>query len=92
MADRLPAGLTPRLLPIGLAARYCSMTQAEFLDTIGQHVEPLYFSRGRGKAKERWDIHKIDLWLDQQSGITHAPPLGRRSIAERLNGDQGTRR
>jgi hypothetical protein len=61
--DRLPRGLTPRLLSRDAAAAYCGLSADTFEAVI--LVQPISLSARR----RLWDIRALDRWLDQQSGI-----------------------
>ncbi len=84
--QRLPAGITPRLLSREAAAAYCGISPTLFDEHIVPDVPAL-----RIGARVLWDIKKLDRWLDEQAGFAHAGPT--RSLGERLNvGDKGARR
>ena len=65
---RLPPGMTPRLLSRDGAAAYCGMSPNHFDEHVAPAVRPLQFGR-----RSLWDIKALDHWLDQRSGISHAP-------------------
>ena len=83
---RLPTGMTPRLLTRDQAAAYCGVSAAHFTDTIGREVPAVMV-----RATMRWDVRALDRWIDQKSGLYNASER-QRSIAERLNADQNSRR
>jgi len=84
--QRLPPGMTPRLLSREAAATYCGISPTAFDEYIGRVVRPIEIGR-----RNLWDIKALDRWLDQQSGLAHA--VDARPMGERLNGrDQGARR
>jgi hypothetical protein len=67
--DRLPRGLTPRLLSRDAAAAYCGLSPETFETVIP--VQPISLAARR----RLWDIKALDRWLDQQSGLAepHTP-------------------
>lgn len=83
--QRLPDGLTPRLLSRDEAAAYCGVGVELFEQTVA--VNPL---RCFGSRK-LWDIKALDRWLDRLSNLDDAP-RSRPSLTERLNGVQGAGR
>ena len=61
--DRLPPGLTPRLLTVEQAAAYCGVGRDNFEARVG--VRPLKLFGNR----VLYDRVAIDRWLDEQSGL-----------------------
>jgi hypothetical protein len=82
----LPPGMTPRLLTREQAATYCGVSPAHFTETIGKEVPPV-----KVRAALRWDRVVLDRWIDQKSGLYNGGEQ-QRSIAERLNAHEGSRR
>jgi hypothetical protein len=62
-ANRLPRGMTPRLLSREAAAAYCGVGPETFEQRVG--VTPLKCFGNR----ILYDRVALDLWLDQQSGL-----------------------
>jgi hypothetical protein len=62
-AQRLPAGMLPRLLTADQAAAYCGVGRETFAARVG--VPPL---RVFG-ARTLYDRVALDRWLDRQSGL-----------------------
>lgn len=86
--DRLPRGVTPRLLAKDAAAAYCGVTAETFEEHIRPHIAPVEIG-----ARRLWDIKALDLWLDEQSGLAERlRPVG--DYLAGLGGDDraGTRR
>ncbi len=83
--DHRAPPIIPRLLSRVHAAAYCGVSRNHFDQTIGKEVSVIYVGR-----RALWDIKALDRWIDGQGTASDdvAPP---RSIAERLNGDQGAR-
>jgi hypothetical protein len=61
--DRLPSGMTPRLLTAEQAAAYCNVGRENFEARVG--VPPLRLFG----ARTLYDRVALDRWLDRQSGI-----------------------
>jgi hypothetical protein len=61
--QKLPVGLTPRLLTAEQAAAYCNVGRENFEARVG--VPPLRLFG----ARTLYDIRALDRWLDRQSGI-----------------------
>ncbi len=64
--DRLPPGITPRLLTADQAAAYCGVGRENFEARVG--VPPLRVFGSR----ILYDRRALDRWLDRQSGIAEA--------------------
>jgi hypothetical protein len=62
--DRLPRGMTPRLLSVDAAAAYLGVHR----ETFEQHVRPQIPPIEIG-ARKLWDIKALDHWLDQQCAL-----------------------
>ena len=62
--DRLPRGMTPRLLSEDAAAAYLGVHR----ETFEQHVRPQIPPIEIGTRK-LWDLKTLDDWLDRQSGL-----------------------
>jgi len=62
-AQRLPPGITPRLLTADQAAAYCGVGRENFEARVG--VVPLKLFGNR----VLYDRIALDRWLDRQSGI-----------------------
>jgi hypothetical protein len=65
--DRLPRGLTPRLLSENAAAAYLGIHRETFEEHVRLHIPPVEIG-----ARKLWDIKALDCWLDQQSGLVEA--------------------
>lgn len=61
--DRLPRGMTPRLLSVEQAAAYCGVGRELFETKVG--VQPLKLFGNR----VLYDRVALDRWLDDQSGL-----------------------
>jgi hypothetical protein len=83
---RLPPGMTPRLLTRDQAAAYCGISPAHFTETIAREVPAVMV-----RATMRWDVRALDRWIDTKAGLYDGSER-QRSIAERLNADQNSRR
>lgn len=71
MKDRLPRGMTPRLLTADQAAAYCGVGRENFEARAG--VQPVKVFG----ARRLYDRVAIDHWLDQISGLpTSCGPQG----------------
>ena len=62
--DRLPRGMTPRLLSRDAAAAYCGVTAETFEQHVRPHIQPVEIG-----ARRLWDVKALDHWLDRQSGL-----------------------
>ena len=62
--DRLPRGVTPRLVSEDAAAAYLGVHR----ETFEQHVRPQIPPIEIGTRK-LWDLKTLDDWLDRQSGL-----------------------
>jgi hypothetical protein len=62
--ERLPRGMTPRLLTKEEAAAYCNTGPETFEQRVG--VAPF---NGFGSKRRLYDRVALDLWLDNQSGL-----------------------
>lgn len=81
--DRLPRGVTPRLLNRDQAAAYCGVSADQFT----RHVEPKVKAVMIG-AQARWDLRALDRWLDAQAGLGHAAgSQDKWRMLEALDGD-----
>ena len=70
--DRLPRGVTPRLLSEDAAAAYLGIHRETFEEHVRPHVRPIEIG-----ARKLWDIKALDRWLDRQSGVVEAlRPVG----------------
>lgn len=85
--ERLPDGLSPRLLSADQAAAYCGMSRNHF----AQHVAPFVPPIPNIGARRLWDLRALDRWLDARSGLAHAQPQ-KLKLLEALDGDQNDRR
>lgn len=82
----LPRGMTPRCLTKDQAAAYLGMSPDAFEARIRPHVPPLPIST----RPLLWDIKALDVWLDEQSGVTGAlPPID--ELIGRLGGNERAR-
>lgn len=68
--DRLPRGMTPRLLNTEQAAAYCGVGRELFETKVG--VAPLKLFGNR----ILYDRVALDRWLDSQSGLPTSIPSG----------------
>jgi len=64
--QRLPPGMTPRLLTASQAAAYCGVGRENFEQRVG--VSPLKLFGNR----VLYDRVALDRWLDQESGLPEA--------------------
>lgn len=64
--ERLPPGMTPRLLTREQASAYCGVGPENFEQHVG--VAPIWCFGNR----KLYDRVALDRWLDQQSGIIPA--------------------
>jgi hypothetical protein len=70
--DRLPRGMTPRLLSEDAAAAYLGIHRVTFEEHVRPHIPPVEIG-----ARKLWDVKSLDAWLDQQSGLVEAlRPVG----------------
>jgi hypothetical protein len=70
--DRLPRGMTPRLLSEDAAAAYLGIHRETFEQHVRCRVPPIEIG-----ARKLWDVKALDHWLDQQSGLVEAlRPVG----------------
>lgn len=63
LSDRLPRGLTPRLLTVDQAAAYCGVGRGNFEARVG--VPPVKVFGNR----VLYDRVALDRWLDSVSGL-----------------------
>lgn len=68
--DRLPRGMTPRLLNTEQAAAYCGVGRELFEQRVGVAPLKLFGSR------ILYDRVALDRWLDSQSGLPSNAPTG----------------
>jgi len=80
-ANRLPDGMTPRLLSRDAAAAYLGISAEHFTAHIVASVAPVEIGR-----RILWDVRALDRWLDERSGTVHAPDFKGRLLGA-LDGD-----
>ena len=80
--NRLPAGITPRLLSRDEAAAYCGMSAAHFDRHVAIAVPAQTFG-----CKKLWDIRALDRWLDERSGLGNAAEIDEDRLLDALDGD-----
>lgn len=78
--ERLPRGMTPRLLNREQAAAYCGVGPDLF-----ERSCPVRPVRAFGN-RVLWDVAALDRWLDAESGLIANPVPAPLPIADRLNG------
>jgi hypothetical protein len=61
--DRLPRGMTPRLLTPDQAAAYCGVGRENFEARVGVPPVKLFGNR------VLYDVKALDKWLDEKSGL-----------------------
>ena len=70
------AAIAPRMLSKEQAAKYCGMTPASFM----AHCPLPSVSLGPDVRLNRWDVRRLDEWLDSLSGAN--APLTRPTMVE----------
>lgn len=80
---RAVAAIQPRLLTPDEAAAYLGYTSTAVLASIP--VEPLRLSKDGVRASPRYDLHALDAWLDNLSGIM---PVADPATAEEAAADE----
>lgn len=68
--DRLPRGMTPRLLTAEQAAAYCGVGRENFEARVGVRPVKVFGNR------VLYDRVALDRWLDQVSGVPSEKPQG----------------
>ena len=67
--DRLPRGITPRLLSEDAAAAYLGIHPETFEQHVRPHIRPVEIG-----SRRLWDVKALDRWLDEASGLTEPLP------------------
>jgi len=79
----LPIGISPRLLTRAQAAAYCQVSVATFM--MRCPVAPI--KMGHSAKMLRWDVRKLDEWLD----VSIEPPLAEKWLDRLEDGNAGHR-